>query len=48
LTNADKSTCSLLLQAMPTFHFLKNSELVDEFKGADPKKLKELVAKHAT
>jgi hypothetical protein len=34
------------VQSMPTFHFLKNQELVAEFSGANTKKLIELVAKH--
>jgi len=34
------------VQAVPTFHFIKNGELVDEFSGADHNKLKLLVQKH--
>ena len=35
------------VQSVPTFHFIKNSELVAEFSGADQNKLKQLVKQHA-
>ena len=35
------------VQSVPTFHFIKNNELVAEFSGADANKLKALVKQHA-
>lgn len=35
------------VQSVPTFHFIKNNELVAEFSGADQNKLKTLIKQHA-
>uniref|UniRef100_A0A6T6M5W3 Thioredoxin n=1 Tax=Timspurckia oligopyrenoides TaxID=708627 RepID=A0A6T6M5W3_9RHOD len=35
------------IRSMPTFHFYKNSKLVDEFSGANPGKLQETIARLA-
>jgi thioredoxin 1 len=35
------------VQSVPTFHFIKNSEMVAEFAGADANKLKMLIQQHA-
>jgi len=34
------------VQSVPTFHFIKDGQLVAEFSGADINKLRELVAEH--
>jgi thioredoxin 1 len=34
------------VQSVPTFHFIKDGQLVAEFSGADMNKLKELVAQY--
>lgn len=36
------------IEAMPTFQIFKNGTKVDEFLGADPKKLTAVVEKYAT
>ena len=35
------------VRSVPTFHFIKNSELVAEFSGADHVKLRALIKQHA-
>ena len=34
------------VQGVPTFHFIKNDELVDEFTGADSQKVVQTIEKH--
>ena len=43
---ADDVAASCGIQAMPTFQFYKNGAKVDELQGADPAKLKALIAKN--
>jgi thioredoxin 1 len=44
--DADDVAQACGIQAMPTFQFYKGGNKVDELQGADPHKLKALVAKY--
>eukprot|EP00429_Kryptoperidinium_foliaceum_P062368 CAMPEP_0176099668 /NCGR_PEP_ID=MMETSP0120_2-20121206/49987_1 /TAXON_ID=160619 /ORGANISM="Kryptoperidinium foliaceum, Strain CCMP 1326" /LENGTH=98 /DNA_ID=CAMNT_0017433707 /DNA_START=24 /DNA_END=320 /DNA_ORIENTATION=+ len=44
--DADDVAAACSIQAMPTFHFYKGGEKVDEMMGADQGKLTQLVAKN--
>ncbi len=35
------------VQSVPTFHFIKNDQLLDEFAGADQNKLQQTIEKHS-
>ncbi len=39
--DAEELSNDLKIEALPTFQFYKNGQLVGEFKGSDPAKLEE-------
>ncbi len=41
----DETAAACKVSCMPTFHFYKNGSKVEEFSGADEKKLTEMVQK---
>lgn len=45
--DADEIASKAGIRAMPTFHFYKGGEKIEEFKGANVGKLKQFVAKYA-
>lgn len=44
--SADDVAAECSIRAMPTFHFYKGGEKIEEMMGADQNKLASLVAKH--